>query len=735
MRPTSIPAGLLCFAAAALAAQSPWPAILAEHFGYLEKDGVLLVVRGGDQAAYLVQDDDLLLRLRAEGQLLISPLPKEEEQALWTARRWGGAAHWVLVDAQGQELADGAAPPSGEAVVAFLGARGVKPRWEAREAFLQAHPDHGEAWDDAVWKGFTLARLRLRVLQAKGQVARVPGGPTQAILFQPYQTFTAPTPELREAQADQVFGEVVRALEGQRKVEGCLDHAVGNVLTALKLASAGTSPAFRAFCAHVLADLEAFVQVEPEGSQARNWSLVSTLAGDSPGRLPRDVVPLPGRIWPTLPFLIGGVRNFLGASDWDGALAFLAGAEPLAAPGPAGSEGWDQARAAHVAGALAKVLPLLQLGRETEALAAIEEARRGSGSHWPAPLSDPQVWTFLLQDPTLTAKVRAALTAPPLPDPPAPPAQPPLRLVLLGQPPWREAWGRLRQGEELLPWGPGELVWGTLDGDPGEALRAQRAWGPEPRWVLVRGGDVLGSGRTCPSAGALADLLSAQGPSALQRLDAILERRPDHRAARRARLALLEARMPEPRLEARLVEDERLALHGDDAKAPLLTFGPEAPWHPDPALWQWAALQMLPVLQARLERWPGSPSLWLDWVAWSRFHPAKPSPVALARSLTFWERPRTAELPPSVHKAVAQALRARGDLKGLSEWLWEAWEAMPRTPAADYTEENWNGFARESLKDLGEAVVKPLEEVLTALGRSTEAREVERTFRTLSVRP
>jgi hypothetical protein len=70
----------------------------------------------------------------------------------------------------------------------------------------------------------------------------------------------------------------------------------------------------------------------------------------------------------------------------------------------------------------------------------------------------------------------------------------------------------------------------------------------------------------------------------------------------------------------------------------------------------------------------------------------------------------------------------------MEAWFSIFWEAQPKTPAGANSQENWDGYRQKFLKDFGEAVVKPLEASLVSLGRSAEAQEVERTFRTMSTR-
>jgi len=39
-------------------------------------------------------------------------------------------------------------------------------------------------------------------------------------------------------------------------------------------------------------------------------------------------------------------------------------------------------------------------------------------------------------------------------------------------------------------------------------------------------------------------------------------------------------------------------------------------------------------VESLLRRWPSHPGGWKAWLAWARFHPARPSLVAFARTLT-----------------------------------------------------------------------------------------------------
>ena len=704
------------FMGLALGAQATWGPILRKAFPRLGPDEALLLVRPEVLQKAKVHGDDLLLRLEAEGQLTLGAAPAPPGLPDGT--------RWVLLNAQGDEGGRGNALPNGQTVVDFLRGQGHPPRWERREAFLREHPDQGEAREEAVSRAMSLAILKLRVKVQNVQIASTLDDPSRRFAFHwATYVFTSPEPERREEQADQLFGDLVLALEALHRVEGW-QHRDGNWnLTYYDIFGARHAPLFRKLCRDMVGDAEHLIQQGNGGMVDTEWCLLSSLGGNPPGTLPQGL-PLPGQLWPSPVLIHFGMAEFLQASDWDGALKFLAAAEASLPQEEQDPDHWAENRGSRAMVAFDKVMPLLQQGKEAEALATLREALRLSGSM--KILGETIGRSFLeFYSPGLPLKLQAALKAPAQPDAPKPPPLPALRLTLNGRPPWLADWEKLPGAEAFLPWSPAELAW--VRGDPASA----------PGWTLTRGSELLAAGETCPKATALAGVLAAQGPTRLQKLDAILQAQPDHTAARLARVEALKARMPERRLEPRLAEDERALMpYGCTRLEPPLEFGPDAPWQPDPALWQWSALQVLPRLQSALERWPGSYYLWRAWLAWSRFHPARPSPVELARSLPIWPtREAWANgLGLPIHRSVSETLLARHDYQGLLEWLAPVWAAQDKTPARDLSERALEDGTLEARQELGDAVVKPLRQTLVALGRPEEAQDLARTYQAMVTR-
>jgi len=303
-----------------------------------------------------------------------------------------------------------------------------------------------------------------------------------------------------------------------------------------------------------------------------------------------------------------------------------------------------------------------------------------------------------------------------------PEAMPPLRLVVGGMPRWLVAWTSLRGAAELAPWSPAELHWEVADRDTFEQARARYGWAPGPRWALYRGTELRASGTPCPDPRALAATLAGEGPAMLTRLQGLLAAQPEHLAARRERMELLLRRMPDPRLEPLLVEDALGTLAA-------LEFNPKVSWNPDPALWGAAAGQALPALEQAIRTWPNRAYLWRAWISWARFHPARPSVLALAQSVPFWS-PRgewRSWLPYEVQRAVAAELKWQGNYGVMREWFRAVWDSLDHRPLRSLYrgERTW---VMERRREEQSAVFQPLRDALGALGSTEEQAELERSF-------
>jgi hypothetical protein len=689
---------------------------------------VLLHTIGGS-GPYTNPGDEVLSRLYLERHLIRRGLPAQAAKDVWQAKGWPATNTWVLLSDQGVEVATGAGPAKGEQILGLLRQQGLVPAWEARQAFLRQHPENGEVWIEEVMKAVGLVGMRMASLEAQGKVAagavQTYFGPDSSV------SLTEPDPETRGRLADQIFGEVVEALKGLQGVDGWWkDHAdYGRICQSY---GAAASPAFRERSALLAADLDLLMgRLGPEYGLERLASF-RALAGRPLRELPAWVR-LPGEEGPNFLLMTSCVSIRTAEQDWEGTLAVL---DQLALPTPQGPwTAWTWQSHCFRQGILAglRVWPLLELGRAVEARAALEEWRRWNGTIMGKPIDFAGIL-----GPRVTAEksFQDLLRGEPTPTLPMPPPPPALRLVLVGKPPWREAWERLRSSDALLPWGPAELLWVTLAPKDEAALRLRLGWGPEPRWALLRGEVALASGLQCPAPAQVAMLAGREGPPLLQQWHRIIENHPEHLGARRGRLAVLKRRMPEPRLEPLLAEDARVAFEMPFDLGPVpVDFGPDAPWKPDPSLWQWSAQQVLPRVEALLRSWPSRAGLWKAWLSWAKFHPSRPSVVAFADTLVIM-RSRQAwlgSLPLAVHAAVTQELRKDRNHPELIRWLGDAWEGLDRRPASKVPPGIWPSLAKER-EQLREALVAPLAEAYRALGRQDDAKALEAAYQEMMKR-
>jgi hypothetical protein len=215
-------------------------------------------------------------------------------------------------------------------------------------------------------------------------------------------------------------------------------------------------------------------------------------------------------------------------------------------------------------------------------------------------------------------------------------------------------------------------------------------------------------------------------PSRYQRLGDIIRRNPEHTAARRARAELAFGRMPNGHLEVTLAEDARLAQMPPDLR--------NKAWTPNPELWQWAAMKVLPEAERELRAWPSRVSAWRLWMGWAHLHPTQPSPLAFARTLPVWgsESRWASRLPKEVHDTVAEELRGVGRFEEMRAWFQEAWDGLDKRPLPNFG--GMGGFRTELLKqrkEQGEAIAAPLKEALTTLRRNAEVKLVDDALRAM----
>lgn len=664
----------------------------------------LLVLRPQDAQDRWWMQDDRVRRLLATREFQVQPLTDAQGRDLSHLKGWQQEPRWLLLSPDGAQQTEGRGRPSGDRLLADLLDLGLRPRWERREAFLKEHPDHGPACIEALQEAEALLENRLNA-QAGGIA------PFLARLR------TQPPDPAALTQLDAMARELSEALQHLARLPLWWEQG------SLPLFRWGTRPDFvlppqlrEAIDRLREQAWEALLQ---DPSDEALWGLCARLARtgglDLEGFL-ASAAPAPGQAWPPDTLVMTLAESYAAKEDWAGQLVAMNALRSAAIEAPADREAWDEARHALALVEIHRARALARLGRWEESAGAVGEARFLSGQRWRGFL------TFFLRRaiPEAFGEQRAVyepfLDGDPLPDPPPPPAPPTLRLLRLGAPAWAAAWTTLPRTAELAPWGPSELVAETASADLERTLRARHGW-EGPRWVLLAGDQLLASGDGVPAARELAQRLAVQAPSRLQRLDRFLERHPAHRAARRLRLDLLRARMPNRHLEPQLAEDARLlrarVKAGDG-------------WTPDPGLWQWTAQQVLPALEADLEHWPDQAGLWRSWVAWAGFHPRQPSALLLARRLPLYgvEAAWSSRLPAEVHKAVAEELRGPGRYEEMRQWFQSAWDGIDRlNRRRGIGVPQWLRSQRRGLK---EAIVDPLREALVALRRDAEVVALDR---------
>jgi hypothetical protein len=212
----------------------------------------------------------------------------------------------------------------------------------------------------------------------------------------------------------------------------------------------------------------------------------------------------------------------------------------------------------------------------------------------------------------------------------------------------------------------------------------------------------------------LAMQLRSTAPSRIHRLDDFVAKHPEHLDARRDRLALVRARMPQPALESRLIKDAARTF------APL-DFGPDALWIADLEGWRAQARKVVPELESVLQRWPDNRGLWRAWIAWNAFLPRPLSVLAFAAGLPVFEARGTwaSQLPAEVHRAVAKECREARKVGPMADWFEGAWSSLVSQPPG-------MGLLLDAGRE--KAIYEGYRETLTLLGRRADLAELDRAW-------
>lgn len=720
------PVYILSLAPLVVPAQIPWSAFLAglRENAHPRGPWVLVVTApaGSEVREAGWTQTDLDLRLEASGEFVVQPAPS----TILPPPGWkAGEPHWALLTPEGRVALEGVGRPTPSAALEALRGCGFVPSWERRAEFLKANPGHGEARWAGVEEALRLAERRIQRLQAQGILK----GPSEGLGFldQPPLSFATPPDPDGGLLAEGVLRELCDELEGLLQLPVGPD---GSALLSLSLRCArwevAQSPRLRSLLVRVWELVREGVAAHPLREAA--WMPLAHL-GPALGRSPLEVAvslrPYPGALWPSPSFLRSTVQALSGRRQWAEALALLDGL-PLPEPPPDPSR-WLDYRTLRAEVQFLRLQPLIHLGRGLEAEASLREARRWAGRAWPSWASRARRALAPVGS-SLKERLQALIEGPGEVDPAPPPAVPIPRLVLLGEAPWAAQWEGLRQSLALAEWGTDEVRWESTSIARAGWLASHYGWPPGPRWMLQLGEAIAATGDTCPTPQSLATLLAAVAPGRLHRLHEALRLSPGNLDLRQERAEACLKLRPRGEREAQAAEDARLS------RMPL--HFPEG-WKPSEDVWPWHAQKLLPEVELELDSWPSRPGLWSTWIQWSALHPARPSPLALARRLEAGGSGRrfVAALPGEVHQAVAEGLRQGGRFEEMRAWFQEAWEELAHQPGgASPNVTFFEGSPEARLKELEATILAPLREALRVLRRDREYLELEGDLRTLKAR-
>jgi len=701
----ALPALLLCLPLLAQGPRVPGRRPVFLSTLSLGADAPRLWLRSLTLPADWVGGDPDFLAFREEGLTDGLPTPAQLE-AVWSAEGWDPASpRAVLVDGANRPLASWPSLPSPREVLGALRNSGWRPRLERLEAFIREHPDQGQA--RAARLSALLGRLLRLVETRDAELSKA--------------TAAAAWEALRDLRADPAW----------------IDHApVLSWCGLLNQLAKRPNPPFTEEDLRPLREELARALLRNTYDSAM-WFAWSDLAShpEEVQALMDQLVPLPGE--PPLPS--GAVMPVIMALARLGAGAELETlAERMLAARPAFP---PQVQSRWLG---ARVAALLLQGRQAEGFRQLQsdlEQQPGVG-FWLLSFTGLPGVTSPLSEAERKQVMDLLKARGPRRERPVPPEAPPLlRLDLAGTPAWAKAAAALPAHPAFDDWAESELTWGTLDPAAWAELRARQGWGPEGRWVLHRGDDLLASGTELPPAGVLADRLREADPSQLARLRTLLKQHPDLTAARRRRLRLLQSRMPHPRLELLLMEDA-LSL-----QEPFL-FPVDLAEKLQKPLWESAARRILPVLEAQLRRWPEDAEAWTAWLDWTRMAGNGDAAALLGRlDLPPTDPVEEGPLPYALATELSEHLKAQERLTELAAWGRPFWPhllaqlpvaleaakgATRQPPEGREAQARWEA-AREASHRVqsAQSLLRPWVGALRATGAAAEAEAVAQALEAL----
>jgi len=637
----------------------------------------------------------------------IEIMPRQAARSRW-GTGLGEGSRCTLLDASGQECSFEGSPLRSSDLLKYFAKVGYVPSWQARRAFLQLHPEHGEAWLAEV--SFELRRT-LQRREALGSRPPFKPAPGRSI------------EKAEEEKADAFFSALADCLEGFSRVPGWWLHAPwAEWLPSLQQLDGSCSPRLRGVLQGMHRQLQEVWGKSPHSSAATlglDWLHLGELLEpwNPPLSIPR-FTPVPGRIWPSPSFFQEYASSRMALRRWDQLLAELGELQLPDSFRGGSEEDWAEYCELRVHFGFARATACAGLGRWDETLEALEEARRWAGPAWgDSPLWERYQEALVAASPELrrvrSEQLKAVLDTPAMPRP-QPPEPEPLRLVLAGQPAWKPVWERLRQTPALLRWDPSELVWEHLL-EVAPDLRSSLGWGSEPRWLLYQGRNLLASDTAAPQGPVLSLLLAKAPVPRFQQLEDLLIREPDHVDAHRLRFELLRLRMPQSALERDLAESAGRA---------WVQLGPlsgEA-WKPDPSIWASPSRRLLTETMDQIRRWPSSAPVWTVYASWLPLQPGWPTLASFTRELEVWDsRSRwAAGLPPVIHGLLKQEFERYQQYGLMREWFQMTLKGFQSWPDSR--------MSQDQRQERAEAIRGNLVEVLKKLQYNDEILELsERT--------
>jgi hypothetical protein len=728
----------LAFPAVLAAQGGPWAEFLATWRRSNQAPATLLVPKDRLTTVYPRSDEALLL-LTVTGDLAIQSVEGPTLVDLREARGWRDGPHWILLGRDGSIADEGTDLPKGEYLQSRLQAMGITLTWEALEQFLRLHPDNGSALQRRLNISTSLARRRFLNLRDQGKVD-TPKFSTESWVpgFQPATSREQILPDDWCREVEDTLQRLNRLPDpwrlGDRSFfQFWLDLYGGTLPVGFRRELAKLSESIQEAWRCNPRSGQDWLQTWQEDGMGLGQIWMSCDAASRPSgafsELPQ-LTPSPGRFWPH--------NNLLMVLPWprpDGSnakeiLSLLDGLPTEVEGSHLWNDTWSEWLQVRHSVAFRQVTAWASLGRWQEAALALHENRRNAGKQWmeeAAYLSD-RITKSASPGPTGKGEAPAkamppeafleVLRLPAVEEPTPPPMPAPLRFLVWGQPEWLTRWEALRSTPALAPWGAGELK--RESPSDADTSKLTQAGFPAAGWAVFQGAATLvARGEGAPDAALLAMQLRSVAPSHLHLLDDFIARHPEHLDARRDRLALVRARMPQPALESRLLEDAARTFHP-------LDFGPDAPWISDPGGWRTQALKVVPELESVQQRWPDNAGLWRAWIAWSAFLPKPPSVVAHATGLpVFGSRQASISgLPAQVHRAVATECRNGRRFGLMVDWFEGAWPYMvSRIRSTDPPQ----------VAEREKAIYEGYREALTALGRTADRSELDRAW--ASVQP